>query len=71
MEIKYEYKHCDECGNKENFEWRGCGGFLDGDNYTDLLCKDCGKKIRVYYRAKEESESKGYYHDGGWYRDNK
>lgn len=68
MKRIYDEKKC-ECGNTKDFEWRGCGGYTNGDYYTELRCKKCGKDIKVNYRA-EEPKSTGYYHDGGWYRDN-
>jgi hypothetical protein len=69
---------CDQCKEK-------CRGIFKIYKYLDLYgsriteygyynqyhCSKYGKDIEIYNRTeKDKPENTGYYHDGGWYRDN-
>jgi RNase P subunit RPR2 len=66
----YDFKYCIECHSLKKLEWLGYCISEDKIPYDKYICKDCGAKINIRYKKKEKSENTGYYHDGGWYRDN-
>lgn len=74
MDKKYNYKQTDEqckCNDFRHLNWYDKRISFTGKGwYNKYHCTKCGKDIEIYKEIEKEKEESGYYHDGGWYRNN-